>query len=509
MELLLPYCNFFLLLPLLLLLALYFLKTRKNGHHPPGPPRLPIIGNLHQLGKPMHQVLDELSKKYGPVMLLQLGRVPTLVISSPEAAKQILKTYDLQFCNRPSLAASKRLSYNHLDIASGTYGEYYREIRKICLLELFSTKRVQSFKTVRAEEMELLIDSLSSSSANSAPVDVIKKLTNFTHRTVFRIAFGSKKTGDHSRNELADSRLMEILDELMVGLTGFSASDFFPKVGWIIDRITGSHATIEKCFHDLDEFFQQMIDQHLDPERLKPDRDDIIDVLLKLDKDHQASKIRFTNNHIKAILMNVFVAGIDAPTVTMNWAMTELARNPEAMKKVQEEIRNYVGSKGKVEESDLDNFHYLKMVVKEALRMHAPAPLLSPRECIKNSKIDGYDVYPKTRVLINAWAMGRNPKYWKNPEEFMPERFKDSFNMDFAGTQNFEYVPFGAGRRICPGMNMGIVLTEFVLANILYAFDWKLPNGLKKEDINMEESSGISIHKKYPLELVPIKHMQG
>ncbi|XP_026379363.1 cytochrome P450 71A1-like [Papaver somniferum] len=148
------------------------------------------------------------------------------------------------------------------------------------------------------------------------------------------------------------------------------------------------------------------------------------------------------------------------------------------------------------------------MVVKETLRLHPGNPLLL-KESMKHCMIDGYNVYPKTTVLINAWEIGRNPKYWQNPEEFLPERFKDRSH-DFAASHyNFEYLPFGGGRKGCPGISMGLVLTELVLANVLYAFDWELPKGLKKEDINMEVSSGSSVHKKYPLELVPIETIYG
>ncbi|XP_026383323.1 cytochrome P450 71A1-like [Papaver somniferum] len=144
------------------------------------------------------------------------------------------------------------------------------------------------------------------------------------------------------------------------------------------------------------------------------------------------------------------------------------------------------------------------MVVKETFRLH-PGNALLVRECMKHSRIDGFDIYPKTTVLINAWATGRDPKYWQNREKFLPERFKDS-SIDFSGSQNFEYLPFGGGRRGCPGMNMAIVLIELVLANILYDFEWKLPEGLNKEDLNMEESPGLTIHKKYPLELAFWSH---
>ncbi|OVA18879.1 Cytochrome P450 [Macleaya cordata] len=239
-------------------------------------------------------------------------------------------------------------------------------------------------------------------------------------------------------------------------LGSFSASDFFPEVGWIIDMVTGLHGRLEKSFHDFDAFYQGVIDQHLDPETLKSKHEDIIDVLLKLEED-QFGAIRLSKDHIKAILMDIFLAGVDTSAITINWAMTELVRNPEVMKKVQEEIRSYVGKKGKVEEADLDQLQYLKMVVKETLRLHPPLPLLIPRESMQHSKINGYDIHPKTRVLINVWAIGRNPDYWEKPDEFYPERFIDS-STDFRG-QNFEFLPFGGGRRGCPGINMGIALT--------------------------------------------------
>ncbi|XP_026438823.1 cytochrome P450 71B35-like [Papaver somniferum] len=473
-----PY-NLVLLLPLVFL-PLYFLVkfSHQNKHStPPGPPKLPIIGNLHQLGKPPRHILHKLSQKYGPVMLLQLGSVPTVVITSAEAAEQVLKTYDLDFCTRPPFAGPKRLTYNYLDIAFGPYCEYLIEMRKLCFLHLLSMKRVQSFAVIREEELSLMIDSISNF---TDPIDLFKMLISLTDEILSRIAFG--KTFQ-SRDELSDGRLQEILYETMPDpvLNGFSASDFFPSVGWIFNRITGVYGRIEKSFHDFDEFFQQIIDLHLSLERNKSEHKDLIDVLLKI-KDG-SSTVRLTNDHIKAVLLDAFLAGVDTSAVTMNWAMVELARNPDAMKKVQGEIRNYVGTaKGKVEESELGQFLYLKMVVKETLRLHPPGPLLLPRECTKHHVISGYDVYPNTRILINAWAIGRNPEYWDKPDQFIPERFED-FSIDFTGGQYSDptdkilisYLSLGGGRRSCPGMNMAPISMELILANLLYCFNWELP----------------------------------
>jgi cytochrome P450 len=189
----------------------------------------------------------------------------------------------------------------------------------------------------------------------------------------------------------------------------------------------------------------------------------------------------------------------------MIWAMTELAKNPRLMKKAQNEVRKFVGNKGKVTESDTNHLLYLKMIIKETLRLHPPVPLLIPRETMSRFKINGYDIYPKMLLQVNVWAIGRDPKYWKNPEEFIPERFIDS-PIDYKG-QHFQLLSFGAGRRGCPGIYMATTTMELALANLLYFFDWKLPYGMKEEDINMEELVGLCLttNKKTPLSLVPIK----
>ena len=181
--------------------------------------------------------------------------------------------------------------------------------------------------------------------------------------------------------------------------------------------------------------------------------------------------------------------------------MTELVKNPRVMKKVQTEIRSCVGRKSNVDESELEKLGYLKMVVKETLRLHPPTALL-PREAMSHFKIGGYDINPKTRILINAWAIGRDPNSWKNPNEFYPKRFEDNV-IDFMG-HNFELIPFGSGRRMCPGITMGSTIVMVTLANLLYRFDCEMPNGMKREDISLEEKVGVSISRKSPLFLVTI-----
>jgi len=196
----------------------------------------------------------------------------------------------------------------------------------------------------------------------------------------------------------------------------------------------------------------------------------------------------------------MIVAATDTTAATSVWTMTALMKNPRVMRKVQDEIRNLGGEKDFLDEDDIQNLPYLKAVIKETLRLHLPAPLLMQRESRENCTISGYNIPAKTILYVNAWAIQRDPNVWKNPEEFYPERFLES-SINFNG-QDFDLIPFGAGRRICPGMPMAVASLELILANLLYSFDWKLPHGIVKEDIDTEMLPGITQHKKNPLCLV-------
>jgi len=198
----------------------------------------------------------------------------------------------------------------------------------------------------------------------------------------------------------------------------------------------------------------------------------------------------------------MFAGGTDTTAVTAEWAMSELMRNPAIMKKAQEEVRKIVGHKSKIEESDISIMHYLKCIIKETLRLHPPAPLLAPRTTISSVKLRGYDIPAKTLVYVNAWAIHRDPNFWESPEEFTPERFENS-QIDYK-SQHFHYIPFGFGRRGCPGIYFGLALVEYFLANLLCWFDWKLPESDEHKDIDMSEKFGLVVSRKIPLYLNPV-----
>lgn len=465
-------------------------------HPPPGPKGLPLIGNLHQFdaSKP-HVYFGNLAKIYGPILSFRFGRVPIVVVQSAKLAKEVLQAQDLNFCNRPQTVAIRKLSYNCLDIVFSPYNEYFREMKKISVVHLLSSKRVERYALKTQEEVLRLIKKITFISSTSQIVNLSELVMGYSCSNICNIAFGKRYEDDDERSK---SRFHSLLNEAQAMFGGFFISDYFPLFGWL-DKLNGNVSRLERVFKDLDEFFEEIIKDHLYPNKPHSMREDIIDVLLNL-KEEQCS-FHLTFDHIKAILMNIFIAGTDTSAAMIIWAMTELMKHPTSMKKVQEELRSVAPRKDYINNDDVNSLKYFKAIVKEIFRLHPGTPMLVARETIRKSFIEGYDVLPKTLVYINAWAIGRDPCSWKDANEFMPERFLENYSTDFKG-YDFELIPFGAGRRICPGMNFGVANMELALANLLYTFDWELPKDTKTEDIDTDVLPGVTMHKKNQLCLV-------
>ncbi|GMJ04920.1 cytochrome P450, family 71, subfamily B, polypeptide 13 [Hibiscus trionum] len=489
----------FVLWLLIPLFILGFLKFKQPTHRnsPPSPPKLPIIGNLHQLGTLPHRSLRSLSDKYGPLMLLKLGQVPTLVISSAEIVEEIVKNHDIAISDRPSMTAAKIMLYGGSDFIMSPYGEYWRRARKICVLELLTQKRVQSFRFIREEEVASLINKLRHESCSGRSVNLSQLLLETSYGIASRCIIGKKAKEDGNFGELAKRFLRSF--------AGFSFGDLFPYLGWL-DALTGHIGRMKAAFKETDAFLDSVIEEKIkSPENNMLDLDDdhgkkdIVQILLHLLHNDHDSKL--TINNVKAILLDMFMAGTETSATTTEWIMAELLKNPRVMKRVQEEVRRVANDKGRVEEDDISKMEYLKCIIKETLRLHPAGPLLLPRETSARIELQGYDIMPKTRVLTNAWAIQRDPKVWKNPENFVPERFEDNA-VDFRGS-NFELIPFGAGRRGCPGISFGVAAVESVIANLLYWFDWKLRDDVDCESLDMTETFSLSASRKMPLHVVP------
>ncbi|XP_020597615.1 cytochrome P450 71A9-like [Phalaenopsis equestris] len=497
------------LLLILLAVSLPLLKKLAEGNRagkklPPGPWRLPIIGNLHQVGSMPHRSFLRLSQKHGPLMFLYLGSIPTLVVSSADALKSIFKSHDIIFSGRPASKAGTLYSFNNSNISFAQYGENWRQARKLSMLELLSPRRVRSFQIVREQEVANLSAAITELSSKSSLINLSEMISALSYNVLCRVVFGDKLGGGAGVYRGQRSLSHGVMAETQNLLVGFFAADFFPAGDWI-DGITGQRAKLEKNFGQLNMFWERVIEKHLKSGSEKAvddvsDREDLVDVLLRLRREATDGGFLSTMNHVKGIMADLFFAGTDTSSATIIWTMTELMKNPRVMTKLQQELQTAIINNNKVEESELQRLEYLKLVIKESLRMHPPAPLLVPRETLDSCVIEGYDIPAKTRVFINATAISIDPKAWKNPNEFWPERFA------LRGTdlreQDFNYVPFGVGRRSCPGIDFAAVLVELVLANLLHCFEWSLPDGMRPEDIDMGEASGLTMHKKVPLCMV-------
>ncbi|XP_042516975.1 cytochrome P450 71AP13-like [Macadamia integrifolia] len=488
---------YFLFATIFLLILLKHLIKGNQGRRklnlPPGPSKLPIIGNLHQLGNMPHLSLCRLSQKFGPIIHLQLGEIPTVVVSSARVAKEVMKTHDLALARRPQIFSAKHLFYNCTDMAFSPYGAYWRHIRKICILQLLGDKAVESFSFIRQEEVTRLVHRITESYPGTT--NLSKMLGIYANDIICRAAFGRSFTegGEYDRHGFKT-----MLDEFQELLGGLSLGDFFPSMEWI-HMITGVKSRLESTARRFDCFFNEVIEEHLNSKKNKGDHQDFVDVLLE-NKNSDISDMPLTMDNIKAIILNMFAAGTDTSFITLDWGMTELIMNPRVMKKAHAEVRSIVGDRRNVLEDDLIQMKYLKAVIKEIFRLHPPAPLLVPRESMEEITVDGYVIPAKTRFFVNAWAMGRDPESWKNPEMFEPERFLER-NIDFKG-QDFELIPFGTGRRICPAIDFATASVELPLAQLLYSFDWELPPGIQAKDLDMTEVFGITMYRKSNLIVV-------
>ncbi|KAL6847814.1 hypothetical protein ACP4OV_021942 [Aristida adscensionis] len=499
-----------LLLALRLLLRLRVRRGRAAGEVvrlPPGPWRLPVIGSLHHLlGKPLvHRATADLARRLGapPLMYLELGEVPAVVAMSPAAAREIMRTHDVAFATRPWSPTIRVMMSDGPGLVFARYGDLWRQLRRVSVLELLSARRVQSFRRVREEEVARLVAAVAAEAAAAAawPVNVSARIAEVVTDSAFRAMMGDRF-----------ERRREFLETLEEGIklgSGFSLGDLFPS-SRLVDFLCGTSRRAQANHRRGFELMDCAIKQHEERRSaaaangrvLEEEDEDLLDVLLRIQKEGGALDAPLTMGTIKAVIRDLFGAGSETSATTLQWAMSELMRNPDVMKKAQAELRDILQGKPKVTEDDLPQMKYLKLVIKETLRLHPAAPLLVPRECRESSKILGYDVPKGTTVFVNAWAISRDPNYWEDAEEFKPERFELG-TIDFKGT-DFEYIPFGAGRRICPGMLFAQSNIELALASLLYHFDWKLTDGLKPSQLDMEEEMGLTVRRKNDLYLHPV-----
>nr|XP_018625853.1 geraniol 8-hydroxylase-like [Nicotiana tomentosiformis] len=462
---------------------------------PPGPKPWPIIGNLHLLGQKPHISLANLAKIYGPIMSLKLGQITTIVISSSTMAKQVLKNQDQLFSTRFIPNALKAHNHYKFSVAWLPVCPQWRTLRRILNTNLLSANRLDSNQHLRSQKLKELLAYCVKCSQEDEVVDIgqvaFKTNLNLLSNTLF-----SKDLAD----PFSDSKveLKDVIWGIMVEIGKPNLVDFFP----ILEKIDPQGIRRRATFYFgklIKLYFDGLINERLwEKSRFSSVKTDVLEDFLNITEENPHE---INHNHIKSMFLDLFGAGTDTTTSTLEWAMAEIIRQPEIMKKAQAELAEVIGKGKIVEEADVSQLPYLQCVIKETLRMHPPVPFLVPRKVEQDVELCDYIIPKGSQVLINAWAIGRDSTFWEDPLVFKPERFWSS-NMDMRG-QDFELIPFGAGRRICPGLPLALRMVPVMFGSLLNSFNWKLEAGIAPTDLDMEGKFGITLAKAHPLRAIP------
>jgi cytochrome P450 len=497
---------------LAMVLAIVILRRLKGtSHHvyrlPPGPRPWPVIGNFNLIGALPHRSIHELSKKYGELMHLRFGSYSVVVASSAEMAKLFLKTHDLLFLDRPRTAAGKHTTYNYADITWSPYGAYWRHARRICATQLFSPSRLASFEHIRTDEVRSLVRGLFAASASGRAVRLNKDhLSTLSMNVITRMVLGKRLFDGGEKENVAEGPVSSLadfkwmMDELLLVNGVLNIGDWIPWLDWL--DLQGYVRRMKRIGKRFSEFIEYILDEHGERRRREGEsfvERDMVDVLMQL-ADDPTFEVQIGRVGVKAFTQDLIVGGSESTAVTVEWAISELLRKPSIFAMATEELDRVVGHGRWVTEKDIAHLPYIEAIVKETMRLHPIVPLLIPRVTREDVSIAGYDIPKGTCVLINVWTIGKDPALWDAPEEFRPERFVGS-KIDVKG-QDFELLPFGSGRRMCPGYNLGLKEIQLSLANLLHGFAWRLPESVAKEDLSMDEVFGLSTTRKFPLEVV-------
>ncbi|KAI3503121.1 hypothetical protein L1887_31557 [Cichorium endivia] len=462
----------------------------KPKNLPPGPTPLPIIGSLHLLGQQPHQSLAKLARIHGPIMFLRLGRITTLVISSAAAAKEVLQKQDLAFSNRYVPDGLHAHNHSQNSVVWIPIGTRWRILRRILTSNIFSGNCLDANQHLRCQKVQELVAYCRKASQSNESVDIGRAAFRTSLNLLSNTIFSKDLTDPY---EDSGKEFKEVVANIMLEVGKPNLVDYFPLFKKIDPQ--GVRRRLTRHIGKVAEIFEELIKERLQKERSM--QADVLDVFLKNSEDNPEE---LNQDVIKSMLLDLFAAGTDTTSSTLEWAMTEVLRNPHTMTKAKEELKECIGKGKIVEENDLLRLPYLMCIMKETFRLHPPIPFLVPRKVDNEIKISGYTIPKGTQVLVNAWAIGRDETIWEDSLEFKPERFMTSM-IDVRG-QDFELIPFGAGRRICPGLPLATRMIPMMLGSLLNNFDWALGTDIVGE-LDMTEMFGITIQKADPLCAVP------
>ncbi|XP_059653669.1 cytochrome P450 98A2 [Cornus florida] len=476
----------------------YKLYQRLRFKLPPGPRAWPVVGNLYDVKPVRFRCYEEWSQSYGPIISVWFGSTLNVIVSNSELAKEVLKQNDQHLADRHRSRSAAKFSREGQDLIWADYGPHYVKVRKVCTLELFSPKRLESLRPIREDEVTAMVESIykdCTSPDNLGKSLLVKKyLGTVAFNNITRLAFGKRFVNDEG---VMDEQGLEFKAVVANGLKLGASLAMAEHIPWLRWMFPLEEEAFAKHGARRDRLTRAIMEEHtLARQKSGGAKQHFVDALLTLQDKYDLSE-----DTIIGLLWDMITAGMDTTAISVEWAMAELIKNPRVQQKAQEEMDRVIGFERVITESDFSNLPYLQSVAKEALRLHPPTPLMLPHRANANVKVGGYDIPKGSNVHVNVWAVAHDPAVWKNPSEFRPERFFEE-DVDMKG-HDFRLLPFGAGRRVCPGAQLGINLVTSMLGHLLHHFSWAPPNGLKPEDIDMGENPGLVTYMRSPVQAVP------
>ncbi|TVU25750.1 hypothetical protein EJB05_28257, partial [Eragrostis curvula] len=480
----------------LILISTYAIQLINDARRrlPPGPLPLPLVGNLLNIdGEKPHRSLARLAERYGSLMSIRLGVVHAVVVSSSEAAEEIYQKHKAVLADRPTIDAWHGNGHRANSYISSPPNARWRALRKFCATELFAPSRLNALRPLRKQKVQELLRCVADQAALGEPVHVgdqaFTAFMNILSGMVFSVDL------DHGPSVRG---LKDLAKESSVLATAPNVSDFFPAIAAAdLQGVRHKMArVVAAAYQIIDQQFEQRLRGR---EAGEPNKDDMLDAVLDKEREWRQDGSMIDRCAIKGMLMDLFFAGAGTSSSTVEWAMAELLQSPEVMKKVKRELRKVLGTKMQIEESDIGRLPYLQAVVKEVLRLHPPIAMTFYR-AEATVQVQGYTIPEGTTIIMNIWAVHRNTDIWNDPDKFKPERFINS-ESDFSG-KNCMLIPFGGGRRICPGLPLAQRAVHLVLASLLHQYNWVLPEEATENGIDMTEKYGIVVSMAHPLKAI-------
>ncbi|URD88906.1 Flavonoid 3'5'-hydroxylase [Musa troglodytarum] len=433
--------------------------------------RLPLLSWSSGHPNPRLAAADRLAVRYGPIMYLKMGTGGSWSPPPPGL--------DLQFANRPFAISRKDVTYDCQNFVFANYGPRWKLLRKLFNLHFLGSKALADWAPIRRDEIGCVLRSMLESSRNSRPVEVSEALVCANANIIGQVML-SRRVFESQGEE--SNQFKDAITELLTWSGKFNIGDFVPAIAWM--DLQGVQRHMRQLHFKIDSMITALLAEHEATAHERKGRPDVVDLVMANRVD--ADGVSLSDVNIKAFISDMFIAGTDTSSVIIEWALAEMLRNPTILRRAQDEMDGVIGKTRRLEESDIPNLPFLRAISKE---------------------VDGYYIPKDTRLLVNIWAIGRDPNVWEDPLEFKPERFLSGRNAYIEPLgHDFVLIPFGAGRRICVG-HAGLLMVQYVLGTLVHSFNWKLVDDIQVLD--MEEKFGLVLPKKVSLKAIVSPRLVG